>query len=130
MYLLDSGVFLHYMENGENSKQVEELLNRIHSGRMESIVAYEAIISIKDKLLRANLVRQLGVFFEGIAEFSNLHIYYLSIVEENFVVQVMFKYKINYLQALHYYIARKHNIKLITFNPAYKKIPDIKVVTP
>lgn len=130
MYLLDSTIFLHYMQNGENTKQVEELLKRIHDGRMEGMIAYDAIITIKDHLLKANLVRQLGVFFEAITEFSNLHVYYLSMVEENYVIKVMFKFKIGYLQALHYYLARKHNVKLISFNDAYKKIPDIKVVTP
>ena len=94
------------------------------------IIAYEAINTIKTRLLAANKVTQLGTFLEAIAEFSNLKIYYMSIIEENYIIQVMIKYKLNYLAALHYYIARKHNVKLISFNPAYKKIDGIKVVIP
>jgi predicted nucleic acid-binding protein len=118
------------MEDGVYSNQVEDLFNKVHTGKLEAIIAYEAITTLKERLLRAGKIKELNIFFEAISDFSNLHIYYLSIVEERYVLQVMFKYRLSYLQSLHFYIARKHNIKLITFSDAYKNIPEIKVVTP
>ena len=130
IYLLDSDVMLHYFENKEHSRSVESLFSKINRGQFKAIIAHEAIHSVKEAFLQHNLIDELNTFFDSVTELSNLSVYYLSVDEEKYVIQFMYKFRLNYLQGLHYYICKKHNIKLISFNPSYKTIPGIKLIQP
>jgi predicted nucleic acid-binding protein len=130
IYLLDSDVMLHYFENKEHTKSVENLFDKINRGQFKAIISNEAIQAVKEAFLLKNLIEELNRFYESITELSNLSVYYLSVDEEKYIIQIMYKFRINYLQALHYYICKKHNIKLISFNDVYKTIPDIKLIQP
>ncbi|MDW8034281.1 MAG: PIN domain-containing protein [Nitrososphaerota archaeon] len=104
MFLIDTNIFLELFLNREKAEECEKLLERVSKGDLEAIVTRFSIHAIEAILNNPNYIL---VFLRNIENSLGLTTYDTTIDDEIAVSIVMGEKKMDFDDALQYYVAKK-----------------------
>jgi len=127
MYLIDTNIFLELLLDQQKKEVASTIFSRIETGEYEIVISgfslhsIEFILSIKKK----NDV--LKEFLQALHDFPNISIYHTTIEEDLEVLEIMGRTRLDFDDANQYYVAKKFNAEIITFDKDFRGIKDLKV---
>ncbi len=127
MYLIDTNIFLELLLSQQKKEIAGDIFSRLEKGEIEAVISgfslhsIEFILSIKKK----NDV--LKEFLQALHDFPNISIYHTTLEEDLDIIGIMGQTRLDFDDANQYYIAKKFEAEIITFDNHFKAVKDIKV---
>ncbi|MBI5787739.1 MAG: type II toxin-antitoxin system VapC family toxin [Candidatus Schekmanbacteria bacterium] len=133
MYLLDTNIFLELLLNQERADECEKLLQNLHNGKLKGYVSAFALHSIEVILEREGKQAALMAFLQDISESNNLKRFDTATFEEIEALKLAQKLKLDFDDAIQYYICKSFRLKLVSFdkhfdNTDLKRIEPIEII--
>ena len=110
MLLIDTNVFLELMLGRERADECERFLIKVSSGELEAAVSKFTVHAVEALLNDPNLIL---AFLRNVQNSLGLSVYETSLDDEIATSMLMDKLKLDFDDALQYYIAKKLGAKAI-----------------
>jgi len=110
MLLIDTNVFLELMLGRERADECERFLDKVSSGELEAAVSKFTVHAVEALLNDPNLIL---AFLRNVQNSLGLSVYETSLEDEIATSMLMDKLKLDFDDALQYYIAKKLGAKAI-----------------
>jgi len=110
MLLIDTNVFLELMLGRERADECERFLDKVSSGELEAAVSKFTVHAVEALLNDPNLIL---AFLRNVQNSLGLSVYETSLDDEIATSMLMDKLKLDFDDALQYYIAKKLGAKAI-----------------
>lgn len=107
MLLIDTNIFLEYLLNQRHADEVEAFLIHIQSANVPTVCSHFAIHAIEAILSGANKYDAIGQFLKNMERNPSISIYATSITEEMEISRMAQEKKLDFDDALQYYVAKK-----------------------
>jgi len=104
MLLIDTNVFLELILGQERADECERFLNKVSKGELEAVISKFTVHAIEALLNDPNLIL---IFLRNIQNSLGLNVYETSLEDEIATSMFMDKIKLDFDDALQYYIAKK-----------------------
>ncbi|HSA58144.1 MAG TPA: PIN domain-containing protein [bacterium] len=129
MYLFDTNVFLEILLEQEKEQVCKKALGSINERQPGWITSF-SLHAIQALMGNAKRCGALKTFLESCQENPHLFCYATTLEEDMEIAQLIPKLKLDFDDALQYYVARKQKLTLVTFDQDFQKVRDIQVVSP
>ena len=126
MYLIDANILLELLYKRGRWEECFKLLNQVKKGDVKAYMLHFAIHGISAILGRPDVVSK---FLSEINTWKGLSIVDLSIEEEIVACELASKTGLDFDDGLHYYLSKKKNIPIISFDKDFDKT-DVKRLEP
>lgn len=130
MFLVDTNIFLEILLEQNNSEECEKFLEWSYKNGIPlacthfSIHAIEAMLSIRNKF------QEIEDFLQNLENMPNLQVYATTIEEEKQIIKIARKIKLDFDDALQYFVAKKTGASnIVSFDSHFDKT-SIKRKTP
>ena len=110
MLLIDTNVFLELMLGRERADECERFLDKVSSGELEAAVSKFTVHAVEALLNDPNLIL---AFLRNVQNSLGLSVYETSLDDEIATSMLMDKLKLDFDDALQYYIAKKLRVEAI-----------------
>ena len=110
MLLIDTNVFLELMLGRERADECERFLDKVSSGELEAAISKFTVHAVEALLNDSNLIL---AFLRNVQNSLGLSVYETSLEDEIATSMLMDKLKLDFDDALQYYIAKKLGAKAI-----------------
>jgi predicted nucleic acid-binding protein len=130
MYLIDTNIFIEILLGQEKADVCLQFLNQATEKEIQCIVTSYTLHSIETILSNLKRLDVLTAFFDDFISNNSLKNYHTSPKEEFEIIQSLSKVSLDFDDALQYYVAKKFNLILVTFDKHFKRVPDIRTYTP
>lgn len=121
-HLIDTNIFLEFLLDQERADEAETLLKELNEGKISAFITTFTLHSIEVILFSSGHVDLLISFIEQLSNFKGLTIYPTNLEEEYEIVQLTKKLKLDFDDSLHYYVAKKLNLQLVSFDKHFDKV--------
>jgi len=128
MYLIDANILLEILLEQEKSKECEDLLIKINQSEHLFYVSSFSLHSIEVIMIRNNKINELLDFLSDIAISKIIRID-TNTNEEFNILKTMKELKLDFDDALQYYLCEKYNLKIISYDKHFDKT-DIERLEP
>ncbi|MEM1582570.1 MAG: PIN domain-containing protein [Candidatus Bathyarchaeia archaeon] len=123
MLLVDTNIFLELFLGQEKADECERFLQKVSAGEIEAAVSKFTVHAIEALLNDSTLIL---TFLRNIESSLGLTIYDTSIEEEMAVSMLMDKVKLDFDDAIQYYLAKKLGVEaIVSYDRHFDKI-DVK----
>ena len=129
MYLIDTNIFLEVLLGRGNKEECIDLLRLIESGEIKAFTTSFTIHSIEVIMDHFKKQKELKIFLETIQDFRGLNIYYTNIEDEISVIEEM-KEGLDFDDALQSYVAKKLNLKMVSFDKHFDGVKGLTRLRP
>ncbi|MBO3769420.1 MAG: type II toxin-antitoxin system VapC family toxin [Candidatus Brockarchaeota archaeon] len=120
MFLIDTNIFLELFLNREKADECESFLEEVSSGDLEAVVTRFSIHAIEAILNNPKLIL---IFLRNIENSLGLTVYDTSMDEEMAVSMIMEEKKLDFDDALQYYVAKKLGVEaIVSFDKHFDKL--------
>ncbi|MBO3840394.1 MAG: PIN domain-containing protein [Thermoproteota archaeon] len=120
MFLIDTNIFLELFLNREKADECESFLEKVSSGDLEAVVTRFSIHAIEVILNNPKLIL---IFLRNIENSLGLTVYDTSMDEEMAVSMIMEEKKLDFDDALQYYVAKKLGVEaIVSFDKHFDKL--------
>ncbi|MEM2882009.1 MAG: PIN domain-containing protein [Candidatus Bathyarchaeia archaeon] len=123
MLLVDANIFLELFLGQERAEECEKFLQKISAGELEAIVSKFAIHAIEAVLNDSELIL---AFLRNVQGSVGLNVYETSIEEEMAASILMEKIKLDFDDAIQYYLAKNLGVEAIVSYDGHFDAVDIK----
>lgn len=127
MHLIDTNIFLELLLGQRKKQKAQEILNRVESGELNVVISGFSLHSIEFILCVKEKNDILKEFIQALNELPNLSVYHTTLEEDLKILEIVEKTSLDFDDANQYYIAKKFNAEIITFDRDFKVIRDVKV---
>ncbi len=127
MHLIDTNIFLELLLDQNKKKKAHEILTQVETGELEVVISGFSLHSIEFILCVKKKYDILRDFLLALNEFPNVSIYHTTLEEDLKILEIVDRTSLDFDDANQYYIAKKFNAELITFDKDFKIIKDVKV---
>jgi predicted nucleic acid-binding protein len=128
MKLIDTNIFLEILLNQSRAEIAKKTLFDLFKSNEPFIVSSFTIHSIVVILENKKKLSELKLFIESLAQIDAIIFYYPDFDEEKEIIENMSQWKLDFDDAFQYYIARKMDAQIITFDHDFKKVKKELVV--
>mgnify|MGYP000508603677 CR=1 FL=1 len=123
MLLIDANVFIELFLGQEKAEECERFLEKVSSGELEAVVSKFTIHAIEAMLNDSTLIL---TFLRNIQGSLGLNVYETSMEDEMAASMLMDKVKLDFDDAVQYYLAKKLGVKaIVSYDKHFDKV-DIK----
>ena len=129
MYLIDTNIFLEILLEQEKAEDCSLFLQKVRKGNIKAVVSTFSIHSISVILSSLGKFTELEEFLSDIEYFKGLSIFNTTITQEIEITKLAQKEKLDFDDALHFWIAKNFNLKIVSFDKHFDKLR-IKKVEP
>jgi hypothetical protein len=105
-------------------------LGNLNQQDQVGLVTAYSLHSIETILTRMDRISILTAFLEDIIEQKNFRIFQTSVEDELAIIRCMSTLKLDFDDALQYYVAKKFQATIVSYDKHFQKITDIKLFTP
>lgn len=120
MFLIDTNIFLELFLDREKADECERLLEEVSNGDLESVVTRFSIHAIEAILNDPKLIL---IFLRNIENSLGLTVYDTTMDEEIAVSMIMEEKKLDFDDALQYYVAKKLGVEaIVSFDKHFDKL--------
>lgn len=123
MLLVDANVFLELFLGQERADECESFLHKVSVGELEAVVSKFTIHAIEALLNNSALIL---AFLRNVEGSLGLDVYETSVEEEVAAAMLMDKVKLDFDDAVHYYLAKKLGVEAIVSYDRHFDTVDIK----
>ncbi len=127
MYLIDTNIFLELLLNQDKKEIARNILIRLENREFDAVISGFSLHSIEFILSIKKKNRELKEFLLALLDFPNIFIYYTTLEEDLEIIDIMEKNHLDFDDANQYYIARKFNAGIMTFDNDFKIIKDLEI---
>jgi hypothetical protein len=127
MHLIDTNIFLELLLDQDKKQKAQGILSRMESGELNVIISGFTLHSIEFILCVKGKHTILKEFIQALNQFPNLSVYHTSLEEDLEILEIVDRTSLDFDDANQYYIAKKFNAEIITFDRDFKVIMDVKV---
>ncbi|RLI27884.1 PIN domain nuclease, partial [Candidatus Bathyarchaeota archaeon] len=110
MLLIDTNVFLELMLGQERADECEKFLNKVSKGEIEGVITKFTVHAVEALLNHPDLIL---AFLRNVQNSLGLIVYETSLEDEMAVSMLMDKVKLDFDDALQYYVAKKLGVDAI-----------------
>jgi len=121
MYQIDTNIFLELFLDRERREECEKFLSKIESGELIGIITSFSLHSIAIILEKLKGLYAYKRFLEVILNFEGLIIYSTTPEDEIEICKIAEKFNLTFDDALHYYVAKRFNLTLVSFDKDFDK---------
>ena len=130
MYLLDTNIFLEVMLSQRRKDEVKKLLTSIMRGELTAYISKFSLYSIEILLAKLGKFDELRKFLIAINKFQGLRVLSTTLLDDILIVNITKSTKLDFDDALQYYLVKKYNLKgIISFDTDFDNL-DIKRYEP
>ncbi len=129
MYLLDTNIFLEILRNRTHSVACEQLLTALSAERPGFATAF-SLHAIAALMGAPNRSESLQRFLRFFSEHPHLYRYDTTPQEELLIAASLSKWRLDFDDALQYYVAKQQHLTLVTLDRDFRHLKDIAVATP
>lgn len=129
MHLIDTNVFLEVLLDRKEAQQCIEFLKKLERGAVKAVITSFSIHSIEVVLFNFNKLKELETFLSSLVQYHGLVVYHTSVTEELKVLDTMKKTKLDFDDAIQYFVAEKFGYKIVSFDKDFDNKP-IKRIEP
>jgi len=108
MYLIDTNIFLEILLEQEKAEDCSLFLQKVRNGNIKAVVSTFSIPSISVILSSLGKFTELEEFLSDIEYFKGLSIFNTTITQEIEITKLAQKEKLDFDDALHFWIAKKN----------------------
>lgn len=120
MLLVDTNVFLELFLGQEKAEECEKLLQKISSGELEAVVSKFTIHAIEAVLNDSTLII---TFLRNVQGSLGLNVYETSVEDEMAASMLMDKIKLDFDDAIQYYLAKKIGVEaIVSYDKHFDKV--------
>jgi len=130
MILVDTNIFLEYLLDQPHSAFCFRTIERIVEEELEAIITSFSLHSIEVIMERKGLHNQLKIFLENPANIPYIMVYHTSLTEEREILDEMEKYKLDFDDAMQFYVARKLKADIITLDSDLQRLSGVNIIEP
>ncbi len=130
MYLIDTNIFLEILLEQDQADKWVNFFERINQQNQICLVTSYTLHSIETILSKLDRLNILAAFLEDLIEHKNIRIFQTSIEDELAIVEDMPKLKLDFDDTLQYYVAKKFQATIVSYDKHFKKLNNIKLYTP
>ncbi|HLP47636.1 MAG TPA: type II toxin-antitoxin system VapC family toxin [Candidatus Kapabacteria bacterium] len=127
MHLIDTNIFLELLLDQGKKQKAQDIVSRVESGELNVIISGFSLHSIEFILCVKKKNDILREFIQALNEFPNLSVYHTTLEEDLKILEIVDRTPLDFDDANQYYIAKKFNAEIITFDKDFKVIQDVKV---
>jgi predicted nucleic acid-binding protein len=127
MHLIDTNIFLELLLNQEKKEIAKNILTRLEKGEIEAVISGFALHSIEFILCIKKKNDALKEFLQALRDFPNISVYHTTLEEDLEIIDIMEQTNFDFDDANQYYIAKKFEAEIITFDNDFKVIEDLTV---
>ena len=129
MFLIDTNIFLEVLLDQKRADECESFIQKLNSGILAAYVSSFTIHSIEVILEKNNKLEILKLFLKDILESKGLKRIDTTTSEEIKALEIIQKLKLDFDDAINYYICKSLNLEIISFDKHFDKT-DIKRLDP
>ncbi|MEM2088721.1 MAG: PIN domain-containing protein [Thermoproteota archaeon] len=123
MLLVDTNIFLELFLGQEKSEECEKFLQKISNGELEAVVSKFTVHAIEAILNNSALIL---TFLRNVQGSLGLNIYETSMEDEMAASMLMDKIKLDFDDAIQYYLAKKLGVEaIVSYDKHFDKV-DVK----
>ena len=120
MLLIDTNVFLELMLGRERADECERFLEKVSNGELEAVISKFTVHAIEALLNDPNLIL---AFLRNVQNSLGLSVYETSLDDEIATSMLMDKVKLDFDDALQYYIAKKLGVEaIVSYDKHFDKV--------
>lgn len=120
MFLIDTNIFLELFLDREKADECEKFLEGVSNGDLEAVVTRFSVHAIEAILNNPKLIL---IFLRNIENSLGLTIYDTTIDEEMAISMIMEEKKLDFDDALQYYVAKKLGVEaIVSFDKHFDKL--------
>jgi predicted nucleic acid-binding protein len=127
MHLIDTNIFLELLLNQEKKEIAKNIFIRLEKGEMEAVISGFTLHSIEFILCIKKKYDALKEFLQALHDFPNISVYQTTLEEDLEIIDIMEQIHLDFDDANQYYIAKKFEAEIITFDNDFKIIEDLNV---
>ena len=127
MHLIDTNIFLEFLLDQDKKEKAQEILNRVESGEFNVVISGFSLHSLEFILCVKKKHDLLKKFIQALNEYPNLSVYHTTLEEDLKILEIVEQSSLDFDDANQYYIAKKFNAEIITFDKDFKAIRDVDV---
>ena len=123
MYLIDTNVFLEVLLRQKRYIEAKRLLKGVQTGNFKGYVSKFSLYSIEILFTSLKKFSELKKFLAALALFKGLEILSTTIFDEILISGIAKEKKLDYDDALQFYLVKKYNLKgIISFDHDFDKV--------
>ena len=123
MLLVDTNIFLELLLGQDKAERCEKFLEKISSGEIKAVISNFTVHAVEAILNDPTLIL---AFLRNVQNSSGLDVYETRLEEEMAASMLMDKIKLDFDDALHYFIAKKFEVEAIVSYDKHFDTVDIK----
>lgn len=127
MYLIDTNIFLELLLDQKKKRQAKAILEQIENGEINAIMSGYSLHSIEFILSVKRKNDILKEFLKSLNDFPNISIYHTTLEEDLEILNIVEQTGLDFDDANQYYIAKKFEAGIITFDNDFKIIQDLDI---
>ncbi|MDP3772224.1 MAG: PIN domain-containing protein [bacterium] len=127
--LIDTNIFLEFLLKQERKDESVRLMQKVEQGKLKAYITSFSLHSIEVILDRQQHIRLLQQFLSRVLHAQGLAVYQTTAEEEQRVVMLMRKIGLDFDDALQYFVAKKLNARLISFDRDFDRT-DVQRLNP
>ena len=122
MLLIDTNIFIELMLGQEKADECEKFLNKVSKGELEGVITKFTVHAVEALLNHPDLIL---AFLRNVQNSLGLIVYETSLEDEMAVSMLMDKVKLDFDDALQYYVAKKLGVDAIVSYDKHFDVTDI-----
>jgi len=123
MILVDANIFLELFLGQEKAEDCEKFLQKVSNGELEAVVSKFTVHAIEAVLNKSELIL---AFLRNIQDLLGLNVYDTSTEDEMAASMLMDKIKLDFDDAVHYYLAKKLGVEAVVSYDKHFDKTDLK----
>lgn len=130
MYLIDTNIFLEILLEQEKADECSNFLKQVTEHNTVCLMSSYTLHSIETILSNLKRFGVLISFLDDIIDNQAIRQYHTTAEEELKIIQSIPNLNLDFDDALQYYVAKKFNATIVTYDKHFKKLKDIKTFAP
>ncbi len=122
MYLIDTNIFLEILLEQDKYEECEVLLNKIGQSKALFYVSSFTLHSIEVLMVRNNKIKELSEFISYVNS-SKIVRLETNTADELQVLDIMKRLKLDFDDALQFYLCEKYKLNIISYDKHFDKTP-------
>ena len=118
---------LEFLLGRERSPECKSLIHEIVKGRIAVFISRTALYSIELVMSNQGKLRKLAFLLDMLRSSRSLTILNTDIRDDLRILEIMEKMNIPYDDALHYYLCKRYNLMIISFNKEFDETDLLRI---
>ena len=127
MYLIDTNIILEFLLGQEKSDECLNLIETFAYNKVPIFISRFGVYTIEIIMMINKKQDSLTKFIDFLMAYNNIRLLSTDENDDKEIIKISDKYKLDFDDALHYFLSTKYNLKLISFDKHFDKTDIIRL---